>query len=60
MLQCFSAGPILAWLIHTLSGSDGAIAAAGFFYQQVLIAHVVPDQLFFYQQVLIAHVVPDQ
>ena len=39
VLQCFSAGPILAWLIHTLSGSDGTLAAV-IFYRQVLIAHV--------------------
>ena len=39
VLQCFSAGRVLAWLIHTLSGSDGTLAAA-IFYRQVLIAHV--------------------
>ena len=38
VLQCFSAGPILAWLIHSLSGSDRTLAAA-IFCQQVLIAH---------------------
>ena len=37
VLQCFSARPILAWLIHTLSGSDGTLAAA--IYRQVLIVY---------------------
>ena len=46
VLQCFSARPILAWLIHTLSGSDRTLAAAIFLPagSHSACAHEVPDQ----------------